>query len=495
MGHVSTTTRDHIYELIKNHLKGVDSSSKPKRWVIYENLRFSLIQHYGMDQSRKEYQEISEEFDHCVSRIEREFEAPSSLPMMARLLNLVDKLTVWHGLFEKASKIASILSMLFVIFGCIYWFFISRETRIPELQKHAIQQTACKFLDENRCDRLIEAIERTKNASIIAAANAGDLKPAEQAMAEAASRVAADPKATANEKARAEADLALVTAALGRMETQLTIANAGIRRVEILAAEAKKEVSSDPLKELANIGVSPTDKNRAWILATQTANIRMMDLLVKSKLFPDGEALSEIFREGYYKKDFHEYFMNFRAKTADIICRPESLPKQWDKSYPGLFDSLKIFRTIGRDEWRFFCEERAPIFVSYFEQQTKMVDSWAKGHEIAVANFMNCRQAYNKVEKKWKEWQGLPFKEWSRKVDSLSRDELEFFHAMGRSVYVDKWTTYDAFMRIFKIEQSPDRDAKTFCYVKFESGFKYPDVITKSRATLQEQKVVVDALR
>lgn len=502
----------HIYTLINRYLETVDRSSSSVRWSVYETLKLSLLRHYEFDKSTEEYRAVADAFDRCIAQVEREANTPGEEggafadadagsarkvqeaggSIFVRVKQTVERVA---SLYEWASKAITVVFLSFLIFGGAYWFIVSNDEKLPELQRRALQDTACKFFDEERCSQLIAAIERTKSASIIRAANAGDLKPAEQAIAETANRVATDPKSSPADKMQAQKDLALVATALGRMEAQLATANASLERVEVLAREAKKETSSDPLKELANYGVTPSSKDQSWVAATQSSNTRILGLLLKSNLKPSDDALISIFREGSYNKALREFYSPLQNKIIDLICKPNDFPSPDLRVYPGLTTPLKTYRAIGREEWRFFCQKNAKLFVEYYDGQIREIDSIQKMHDDAVKNFNSCKIKYKLVEQKWRDWRGAPFREWSRRVDALPSDEKAMYSSIGHTDNIYNMAIFIAFMDILKVDKSSGVDANRYCYKLVENRLVFPSVLAKRRSDLNEQKVVVDALR
>lgn len=242
--------------ILQKQLQHVDQTDPDARAQAYQRVRDVLNRTLSTPSDRQLLLDNLYELEDAIAKTERAFaEQKPDSGRWGWFSRLIDRLNHVWAVTEKVGKAAAVLSAIVAIAGVAVWFFFSQDQQLPKVQRSAIEQTACKPLSQDQCDYLISAIERTKNRGAIVAANAGDLKPAE----EIARRKAQDSR---SEKGSAAAvDASILNLALNRLEEQTKRAADGIERVEQSVRNAKLETSTDPRKELQNLGKNWTEED------------------------------------------------------------------------------------------------------------------------------------------------------------------------------------------------------------------------------------------
>lgn len=231
----------------------------------YNWLRERSRQSYG---GRSDYETISAEiedaidFHHASLNLDKGFEeqghfARRTMHGIRRSVEKADKSyqSVWD-FGSRVFRLGVVAVGLAAVALISYWFFWSNEASLPKLQRAALENTACRPLSKDQCDDLVSAIERTKSSFAITAANGGNLKPAEEAIQANARKLDANPNTGSDTKAQAAADSAIVSLAISRLEAQMKRTADGVEKIGKSVDTLKRETSSDPRKELQNLGKS-----------------------------------------------------------------------------------------------------------------------------------------------------------------------------------------------------------------------------------------------
>lgn len=152
--------------------------------------------------------------------------------------------------------------------------------------------------------------------------------------------IAADSRRTADTTERVAADT-------GRIA----------RSVEV----AKREVSEDPAKELANLGITPLGWSQAWIESSKRDDARILGLLDKAGFKPDRATLS---KSGAKENASMLAQANVRAalrgmpdRVRETFCAPQFTVDPADPFEPSkeVEEALGFLRGVGIDEYRFYC--------------------------------------------------------------------------------------------------------------------------------------------
>jgi hypothetical protein len=257
-----------------------------------------------------------------------------------RIQSTSEQYNRWRIFLLKSVALISIPATI-IVFGLVgYWFFTSNEAKLPQVQRAALENTACRPMSKEQCDFLIVALERTKSSFAITAANAGDLKPAEEIIRSRANEIRNDPNASAEAKRQSTADAAILGLAMSKIQEQLEQSNTKLGEVVKNTKNLKQETSNDPRKELANLGKNWNESD--FLQTMVTCDLRALKLYKQAGMkLPRYKALEVLTLSknvtclNEYKDDFAEIGPEicFSSKYIGIAFR-DLAPVHWlDSSF------------------------------------------------------------------------------------------------------------------------------------------------------------------
>lgn len=129
------------------------------------------------------------------------------------------------------------------------------------------------------------------------------------------------------------------------------------RSVEV----AKREISEDPAKELANLGISPMGWPAAWIQSVRRNDERILGLLDKAGFKPDRATLRSMGAKEnaamLAQADVRAILRTMPDRVRDAFCTPQFTVDTADPFEPNrdVEATFGFVRGIGVDEYGFYC--------------------------------------------------------------------------------------------------------------------------------------------
>ncbi len=195
----------------------------------------------------------------------------------------------------------------------------------------------------------VPAAEAKTNGALSAIPGVADLQRSLLHISEKVEKIATNTQRTAEATERTAADAARIAT--------------GTERVAAAAGGAKREISTDPGKELANLGISPPGYADAWIDALKRDDRRVYDLLTKAEFRPDTSVVL-----GLGHKENAAMLKRPNVRTAlrtisttvrDAICEPRfvvdgSNPYEMNRSVEAV---VGYVQNLGVGEFRSYCKD------------------------------------------------------------------------------------------------------------------------------------------
>ncbi len=154
------------------------------------------------------------------------------------------------------------------------------------------------------------------------------------------------------------------------------------RSVEV----AKREVSEDPAKELANLGINPIGWPEAWIQSLKRDDRRILGLLDKAEFKPDRAILGALGTKEnapmLARADVRATLRAMPDRVRDAFCTPQFMVNAGNafEPNPEVDSAVGFVRGIGVEEYRFYCGGLEKLIVALRALQR---EKW----------LMQCRQA------------------------------------------------------------------------------------------------------